>query len=102
MRPTFDPAARDGAGECADGGASSRWVTATFGPGKSRLEFITESSDEVFRPAKGTVQSHNLLDRWSKGTPKCLAVTVFIGQGGWQAQAPRLAKLYDLADGRCK
>ena len=102
MRPTFDPTAHEGSGECADGGRTGRWKLATFGPGSTRLQFIYEGSEESLQAARGKVQPAILPVRWSRSEPKCLAITVYLGPNGWQAQAPRVAALHDLVDGACQ
>jgi proteasome lid subunit RPN8/RPN11 len=99
MRPTFDPTLGD-LGECGDGGATGRWTNADFGPGPTQLEFIYEGPDD--RPGKGVVQKYPLPKRWGTGgTGKCIAVTIFLDEGGFQAKAPKLTPLYGLVGGRC-
>lgn len=102
MRPTFDPTAHEGGGECSDGGRTGRWKPATFGPGSTRLQFIYEGSEESLQAARGKVQPAILPVRWSRGDAKCLAVTVYLGPNGWQAQAPTVRALYDLVEGSCQ
>ncbi len=99
MRPSFDPT-KGAEGECADGGATGRWTNVTFGPGTTQLEFIFEGPDN--RPSKGVVQKYPLPKRWATTKGKCLAITVYLDPGGFQAQAPKLTPLYDFADGSCK
>lgn len=102
MRPTFDPTAHDGKGECADGGGTGRWTTGSFGPGSTRLEFIYEGSEPTLRASADKLQHAELPDRWSRTEPSCLAITIYLGPDGSQAQAPKVEKLYDLVDGACK
>jgi hypothetical protein len=99
MRPTFDPAAP---GECADGGRTGRWVEASFGPGRTLLQFIYEGDVPDLVPARGVVQKYRFPERWSESDPKCLAVTVHLGIAGWRQKAPGVKPLYDLREGGCR
>ncbi len=96
MRPSFAP------GECTDGGGTARWSPATFGPGPAQLEWVSLGSTAGYEAAKGKMQISNLGSGWSRGAAKCLAITVHVGNGGWQAKAPTVRPLYELRDGRCQ
>ncbi len=96
MRPTFDPTEN----KCADGGNTGRWTSAEFGPGPTQLEFLYDGADNL--PSKGVVQKYPLPKRWASGDDKCIAVTIYLDPGGFQAQAPKLNPIYDLVDGKCQ
>jgi proteasome lid subunit RPN8/RPN11 len=101
MRTTFDPK-EGGGGECADGGATGRWTAATFGPGPTKLEFIYEGAEADYQAARGRVQEGQIPGKWGSGQAKCIAITAYLGLGGWQAQAPKLEPLYEYVDGKCQ
>ena len=49
------------------------------------------------------VQKYPLPKRWATGgSGKCLAVTIYLDEGGFQAKAPKLSPLYSLVGGKCK
>jgi hypothetical protein len=99
MRPTFAPGTQ---GECSDGGSTGRWVIASFGPGRTLLEFIYEGDVTELAPARGVVQKYRLPERWSKSDAACLAVTVHLGDAGWRQKAPTVKALYSFAGGTCR
>jgi len=99
MRPTFSPGVQ---GECSDGGSTGRWVSASFGPGRTLLEFIYEGDVVELAPARGVVQKYRLPERWSKSDAACLAVTVHLGDAGWRQKAPTVKALYSFAGGTCR
>jgi len=99
MRPTFAPGAP---GECSDGGGTGRWVEASFGPGRTLLEFIYEGDVADLVPSRGVVQKYRLPERWSKADASCIAVTVHLGAGGWRQKAPEVNVLYAFEGGRCR
>ena len=102
MKPTRDPTANGGLGECADGGRTTRWDNATFGPGTTLMQFIYEGSEEALQGARNKIQKAQLPAHLSTSAPKCLAITVYLGVGGLQAQAARVEPLYDLVNGTCQ
>ena len=99
MRPTFEPGTP---GECADGGNTGRWLEASFGPGRTLLEFIYEGDAADMAPSRGVVQKYRVPERWSKLEAKCLAVTVHLGEGGWRQEAPSVKPLYQFENGSCR
>lgn len=98
MRPTFDPAKGD-LGECGDGGATGRWSAATLEKG-TMLHFIYEGTEGL--PSKGVVQKYPLGAQWVGKPAGCLAITVFLDDKGFQAQAPKVRQLYPMVGGRCQ
>ena len=100
LRPTFEAGA--GRGECGDGGNTGRWMSAKFGPGRTLLQFINEGSDEVLSASKGVVQKYRLPAKWSKKEPSCLAITIYLAEGGWRQAAPKVVPLYELSGDQCE
>ena len=99
MRPTFEPGTP---GECADGGNTGRWLEASFGPGRTLLEFIYEGDAADMAPSRGVVQKYRVPERWSKLEAKCLAITIHLGEGGWRQEAPSVKPLYQFENGSCR
>ena len=98
MRPTFEPGSP---GECGDGGNTGRWIDASFGPGRTLLQFIYEGDSPDLAPSRGVVQKYRLPERWSTIDAKCLGITIHLGEGGWRQKAPTVKALYKLEGGRC-
>ncbi len=97
MRATHAP------GKCLDGGKSSRWITATFGPGPSTLQWVYQGGKlESAKPNIGKVRTIKLPDRWSKGSGGCLGITVVLDDFGTPAQVPSIKRLYGYGAGGCK
>jgi len=98
LRQTFDPAAKG----CSDGGNSQRWLSATFGPGPAEMEWIYLDTLETAQAKHGKAQKVRLPERWSRGAPRCLAVTLTVDSLGTLSASPKMQPLYDVIDGRCQ
>ena len=98
MRATHPP------GKCKeDGGNSSRWATATFGPGPALLQWVYQGGElEAATPNIGKQRSIRLDKRWSEGRGRCLAVTIVLEELGTPASVPRVEPLFELEDGVCR
>jgi proteasome lid subunit RPN8/RPN11 len=101
MRPTFDPSA-GGKAECEDGGASSRWRKAEFGPGRATLEWFAHGGAGVSATPRESPNSIPLDESLSRGAAKCLAITAYSNAQGRQSRAPSVAAMYELVDGQCR
>ena len=97
MRATSAP------GKCSDGGKSSRWISATFGPGPSTLQWVYQGGKlEGAKPNIGKVRTIRLPERWSSGAGGCLGITIVLDDFGTPAQVPTIKRLYGFDGGSCQ
>ena len=94
-------------GKCAEGGGnSSRWATATFGPGPAKLEWAYLGAEpgamEAAKANIGRQRSIYLDKRWSEGRSRCLAITIVLEELGTPAAVPRVTSLFEYVDGVCR
>jgi proteasome lid subunit RPN8/RPN11 len=98
MRATHPP------GKCEeDGGSSSRWTPATFGPGPALLQWSYQGGELASAaPNIGKQRSIRLDKRWSEGHAKCLAITIVLEELGTPASVPRVQTIGDFVGGVCR
>ncbi|MCO4773189.1 MAG: serine/threonine protein kinase [Deltaproteobacteria bacterium] len=109
MRPTFQPRRafepeRDGSTECADGGNTTRWRSATLSSGDPSLQFVYSGRDLGMESSRGQLQKLELPPTWTGpgATPSCLAITLVVDATGQVAAEPRVDSLYEKAGSGCR